>query len=400
MGHVINPISLRLGLNLFWVSNWVSYYSRLNYSYLFGIDYQIFLIFEWFLYFALKRNVDPVFFNIGSLREMVSHYKIYKDSQQMHIVIYVYFEGCFKRRLNKRLGNSLSERKLLESESSKVITDSDNITRSTEKSFSGFSLVSGNRIIKRRLESKISNKRWFWRLKKKLAVINSNRVSEFYKYKPLLISHQNSLKVLKRINDNFIKSNKDLYLDASDSLKSRVNLLLIRRLSFHRFHYLYKVLNFQFKRYNSMKDFFLVLKFYLFIELFHRLNNNFINLSAALSQEFITFRHLRKLTFVPISKEWISANLIFRYIATQLRYHRNLNFIVKLLINKFQRSFIVRGLKIFCTGRFTRKERAMYSWVRHGKVPLNTYSIPLEYFSGHYKSRYGVGGMKIWLYRV
>ena len=81
MGHVINPISLRLGLNLFWVSNWVSYYSRLNYSYLFGIDYQIFLIFEWFLYFALKRNVDPVFFNIGSLREMVSHYKIYKDSQ-------------------------------------------------------------------------------------------------------------------------------------------------------------------------------------------------------------------------------------------------------------------------------------------------------------------------------
>ena len=38
------------------------------------------------------------------------------------------------------------------------------------------------------------------------------------------------------------------------------------------------------------------------------------------------------------------------------------------------------GYKLAFKGRFSRKQRASNIWYMHGKVPLNTLSVKLDYF--------------------
>lgn len=109
MGHTINPVSLRLGLNIFWGSNWVVLYNRSNFSYLLGTDYQLVLLLEWLLHFTEEKSkyYRRLMRGLGKNRSLmlslnilsklvtrsISKYVIYKDANQMHIKFFLYIEG-------------------------------------------------------------------------------------------------------------------------------------------------------------------------------------------------------------------------------------------------------------------------------------------------------------------
>lgn len=85
MGHLVNPISLRLSINTFWNSNWILI-NNFNYINIFKRDFTLFHFLNWFI--KKSKLTD---FNI-----IISHYKIYRIHKYIYINLYYYnanFEG-------------------------------------------------------------------------------------------------------------------------------------------------------------------------------------------------------------------------------------------------------------------------------------------------------------------
>lgn len=79
MGHLVNPVSMRLSVNSFWSSNWVLI-NNFNYVNLFKKDYLLFHFLNWFI-----KKSKFLKFNI-----LVSHYKIYRVTNRTYINLYYY----------------------------------------------------------------------------------------------------------------------------------------------------------------------------------------------------------------------------------------------------------------------------------------------------------------------
>ena len=79
MGHLINPISIRLSVNSFWNSSW-SNFNNFNYVNLYKNDFILFFYLNWFINKSkfLKSDI------------LVSHYKVYKVSNKVYINLYYY----------------------------------------------------------------------------------------------------------------------------------------------------------------------------------------------------------------------------------------------------------------------------------------------------------------------
>jgi hypothetical protein len=87
MGHLINPISIRLSITSYWKSTW-STYNLFNYINLFRQDQFIFKFLDWFL------NKNFFFEN----NYILSHYNLLKQQNIYYIDLYYYF---FKENVNK-----------------------------------------------------------------------------------------------------------------------------------------------------------------------------------------------------------------------------------------------------------------------------------------------------------
>lgn len=109
MGHLINPLSLRISVNSFWNSNWVLI-NNFNYINLFKKDYILFHFLNWFI----KKSK---FLNLNIL---ISHYKIYRVHSKVYINLYyynanseenniVYFPIYLNKIYNKNINKKISE---------------------------------------------------------------------------------------------------------------------------------------------------------------------------------------------------------------------------------------------------------------------------------------------------
>ena len=79
MGHLINPLSLRLSVNTFWNSNWVLI-NNFNFINVFKKDNLIFLLLNWFI----NKNKFTQF-NI-----LLSHYKLHRVNNNIYVNLYYY----------------------------------------------------------------------------------------------------------------------------------------------------------------------------------------------------------------------------------------------------------------------------------------------------------------------
>lgn len=84
MGHLVNPISVRLSINTFWNSNWVLI-NNFNYISLFKKDYLLFYFLNWF-----TKKTKFLKFNV-----IMSHYKIYRISKETYINLYYYNSNMY-----------------------------------------------------------------------------------------------------------------------------------------------------------------------------------------------------------------------------------------------------------------------------------------------------------------
>jgi len=99
-----------------------------------------------------------------------------------------------------------------------------------------------------------------------------------------------------------------------------------------------------------------------------------------------------------ITDPFMDAQLIAENVALQLVKRTHFRRAMKRAVNQAMESG-AKGVKIKCSGRLGGAEIARSEWYKDGKIPLQTLRAEVSYGFAEAKTKYGVIGVKVWLYR-
>jgi hypothetical protein len=112
------------------------------------------------------------------------------------------------------------------------------------------------------------------------------------------------------------------------------------------------------------------------------------------NQKFKTFVFLKKLETTELT-----ANIVSKYLTVRLRQRFQLKEALFPLLRHLSNTFFIRGFRISCAGRFTRKEIALYDLRTYSSVPFSGSSLPLDFSFSEVILKYSICGIKVWLHR-
>lgn len=178
------------------------------------------------------------------------------------------------------------------------------------------------------------------------------------------------------------------------NLKKNARFVLIKRLFNKRFYKKYRRSLRRNKQLNT--KLFTLLKrkvilkysrklFFLFIKnkILKIYWDNFKTLSLFYLKKFNKSNFFSEIFIIGLSKMNVNANIISEFFFIRLTQYytiwevlRNINFLFKSLMKGKK---LVRGYKITCSGRFSRKQRATYSWKAFGSLAFSTVKSKLDY---------------------
>lgn len=274
MGHLVNPLSLRLSVNSFWNSNWVII-NNYNYINVFKKDYQLFTYLTWFF----KKS------NFEKMNIILSHYKIYRLYKRTYINLYIY-----------------------------------------------------------------------------------NAENQNLKYRSFIT-------ILNRFISKITYNKKSYHYRKLYSKKSRFFII----------NKIYK------KIYNYILKFLINLMFW---KLMNFINIRFLNFIPSSNVNLFYF-NIYSLHVMNISAEAITSHISLRL---QKKFSLNwiLYPILKDLNNKVKyKNFL--GYKLVCSGRFTRKQIATYTWYKNGSLNFNTINNLIRYSEVRVRLKFGLCGIKLWI---
>jgi len=238
-------------------------------------------------------------------------------------------------------------------------------------------------------------KNFFFRLKKNI-------------YKYLCYRWQNKLKIIIKNKFNFLLKNLNIvfqilnFLNKNDIkllltffiLKVKKILILLTKLKIKNLFFL-NVFFFKFKIYSEIIN-----KKYLNLKVF---NLNLIQSQSKLILDRLFknlfFNHSCSTYFLILENTILNAYVVFKFIQKQLLLQKSLGVIMKIVYSELIKYHKFKGFKILLKGRFTRKERAFKRVWNYGKIPLSTIIVPVDYYSNFFISKFGVGSIRIWLFK-
>ncbi len=91
----------------------------------------------------------------------------------------------------------------------------------------------------------------------------------------------------------------------------------------------------------------------------------------------------------------LSAFALTTFALRRLAYEDKINAIFKPLLRKLRK--MVKGIRILCCGRFTRRQRASRMLFSFGKINQSKLSVPVDFQFSSIALKYGVGSIKIWI---
>lgn len=214
--------------------------------------------------------------------------------------------------------------------------------------------------------------------------------------------------------------NLSLYIYIHDSffdllffnLKKNARFLLIKRLFSKKFYKKYR----RAIRINKQLQsrLFIILKkkiilkysrklFFLFIKnkILKIYWDNFKALLIFYLKKFCRSNSFLKVFIVGLSKMNVNASIVSEFFFIRLTQYytiwevlRNINFLFKSLMRKQK---IVKGYKITCSGRFSRKQRTTYSWKAFGSLAFSTVKSKLDYSYRTIALKYSSCTIKVWV---
>ena len=129
--------------------------------------------------------------------------------------------------------------------------------------------------------------------------------------------------------------------------------------------------------------------------------NNFKFLLLFYIKKFMRCKLLGNIIILGLSKMNVNASIISEFFYIRLKQYytiwevlKNINFLFRTLMGKKK---IVKGYKITCSGRFSRKQRATYSWKSFGSLALSTVKSKLDYSYRTIALKYSSCTIKVWV---
>jgi small subunit ribosomal protein S3 len=116
-------------------------------------------------------------------------------------------------------------------------------------------------------------------------------------------------------------------------------------------------------------------------------------------------RELQKITdkevilnIIEIKRPEIDAQLVAENIALQLERRVSFRRAMKRNVSQALK-FGAKGIKAMCSGRLAGAEMARTEWYREGRVPLQTIRADIDYGTTTARTKYGVIGIKVWVFK-
>jgi hypothetical protein len=126
-------------------------------------------------------------------------------------------------------------------------------------------------------------------------------------------------------------------------------------------------------------------KFFKYFQNYHSISNYLLYIKFLNGYVYKHFRYSRAIL--------IAKALIYFLKKKRLSLKKSIAIITSYLSVNFK----IDGYKIVIAGRLTRSRRGLYSAFKEGKIPLNTIRLPLDYYQGFFKTKFGICGIKVWL---
>ncbi len=99
-----------------------------------------------------------------------------------------------------------------------------------------------------------------------------------------------------------------------------------------------------------------------------------------------------------IKRPDLDAKLVAENIVAQLEKRIYHNRAMKRALRQAMRAG-AEGIKVMCKGRLAGSEMARVTWMREGRVPLQTLRADIDYAQEEAATSYGRIGVKVWIYR-
>ena len=99
-----------------------------------------------------------------------------------------------------------------------------------------------------------------------------------------------------------------------------------------------------------------------------------------------------------IKRPDLDAKLVAENIVSQLEKRIYHNRAMKRALRQAMRAG-AEGIKVMCKGRLAGSEMARVTWMREGRVPLQTLRADIDYAQEEAATSYGRIGVKVWIYK-
>ncbi len=104
------------------------------------------------------------------------------------------------------------------------------------------------------------------------------------------------------------------------------------------------------------------------------------------------------LNITEVKRPETNAQLVAENIAMQLERRVSFRRAMKRNVSQALK-FGAKGIKAMCAGRLAGAEMARTEWYREGRVPLQTIRADIDYGLATARTKYGVIGIKVWIFK-
>jgi small subunit ribosomal protein S3 len=104
------------------------------------------------------------------------------------------------------------------------------------------------------------------------------------------------------------------------------------------------------------------------------------------------------LNITEVKRPEIDAQLVAENVALQMERRVSFRRAMKRNVSQAMKAG-AKGIKIMCAGRLAGAEMARTEWYREGRVPLQTLRADIDYGTAQARTKYGVIGVKVWLFK-
>ena len=428
MGHIVNPINYRLGFSKCWNSAW-STNNAFAYTSLMKSDWDIHLFFKRF--FDLKILVQSGY--------IFSHVKIVREREKIFCIVYFYDGASIERSDNMK--------QLLMSKASQLFSIKNMFFVAL---YSFMKLYQWNSSHIRIIKNFKFDLLYFYFLKKKQLLksrklLRSSLISEvnknflfFFSFFVVLnpklfffhfsyslqdFNFANFLTLLLNFNKISVLGDSSLHSIFQNLFVNFYYIVKKYRL-FDNFlsHYfrekfsnffiffrwkLFKKISFTSKMLRCGYQFLSFNRYFLYyfgdnFFTYFRIKTRLIQSVKHLFKFFVNRTSVFQKTKIILKKMEtieLNATILSKYIAIRLRQRFQLKEALMPMLKHLSNNEFIRGFRIVCAGRFTRKEIALYDLRTYSSVPFSGVASRLDYALSEVVLKYSICGIKVWLHK-